>query len=247
MEYCRYILGKDKNPYVKSFDEEIKEKEEFYQSVDEIVEMYKSSYKIKDKDFSYDKLIIQTMEFFLHSKVVFMKCERDKFVDSIYKKIKEALKEEQENLKKKKQISNEKMFEIITYFSILCCNTLENLDKNENEKIVIQYKTMNIDTNEIMCMIEETMGILERSAKVEKKPKWKAAGIMAVVKPLMKSRFAVLMGTVLAGGIASKSLWDMAYKNKTDKELSLYMYLGCLISATYTRNEELKERVGYGW
>ena len=56
-----------------------------------------------------------------------------------------------------------------------------------------------------------------------------------------------IVGPVLATGLSTKTIWDAIYRDRTDKQHSQFLYLWCVIAATYTRNEELKGRIDYGW
>ena len=76
-------------------------------------------------------MLIKTIERFFRSDIIFWKRnEADEVVFKLYKQTIELLKFEKENLKNKKQISNDSMFEIITNFCILCSNTIQNENFN---------------------------------------------------------------------------------------------------------------------
>lgn len=247
MEYCRYILSQVENPYVKGFTEEKINKADFYKKVEDVIKAYKNHYKIKDNHFSSDKLFINTMEFFLRSNVIFGKNEREQTLYKLYKETKESLKIEKERLKNKQEVSKEKMFEIIMNFSILCSNTVENLEGNTKEKNEIQYKTTEIMPEKIIKLIGDSINIHERQKKVSKKKKWGVINIVNMNRNIVGVKHLPIVGGVIVGGIAAKSLWDALYKDKVNKDECLYLYLWCLIAATYTKNEEFKERNVYGW
>lgn len=75
MEYCRYILSQSNNGMVSGFfdlDEEMSFKD-FEERLDDITKLYKSNFRIKDKDFSNDEMLIKTIERFFHSDIIFWK------------------------------------------------------------------------------------------------------------------------------------------------------------------------------
>lgn len=255
MEYCRYILSQSNNGIVNGFfdlDEEMSF-EDFEEKLDDIVKIYKSNFRIKDKDFSYDELLLRTMEKFLRSDIIFWKKnEGDEVVYNLYKQTKEMLKNEREKFKNKKSISYDSMFEIITNFCILCSNTIQNENFNENEKIEIHFKTMNIDPIGIRNMIVVATDILNKKEKAEKIAEQQKKGVGVLAVPLMiASRIRIgvipIVGPILASTLSTKTIWDAIYRDQTDKHHSLFLYLWCIISATYTRNEELKGMIEYGW
>lgn len=227
MEYCNYILSKKEKttiniPFESNSECSINELERY---VENIVKQYKLSFNLKEKEFSYDKMLIQTVDYFFHSSIVFNKKKADDTIYRLYKHTKTQFKIEKENLNKKKEISYDNMFEIITNFCILCSNTIQN--KEEGKNTLITYKTIDINPAGIIEMIgafNNTINNMEKISFIASQPR-------DDVKSLANAFIFV----------ASLKI------NKTDKDICLFVYLCIIIVVTYSRNEELKGIINYGW
>lgn len=260
MEYCRYILSQSNNGIVKGFFD-LDEKnpiEDFQEKLDEITELYKSNFRIKDKDFSYEEMLIKTIDKFFQRDILFgKKNEIDDVVEKLYIQTQKMFEIEKNNLKNKKPVSYDSMFEIITNFCILCSNTLQNENYGEKEKIIIGFKTMDIDPVGVRNMIGVFTNIFDKKKKAEeiaikhKKDLGGLGGVGIASVPLMFLRrrlaFVPYVGPILVSALGAKIIWEEIYKDITNKDHSLFLYLWCVIAATYTRNEELKGMIDYGW
>lgn len=258
MEYCEYVLSTIKGNMVKGFfsSENVFSMSEFRKYLNTAISLYKRGYGVKENSFQSEKMLIKTLDRFLDADVIFMKAKCDDLLGSLYRNTKQQFKEVKENYKNTKELSYDAMFEVVSNLAILCSNTLANFKDSECEKGIIYCKTIDVEVDGICRMIGDSIKILERSEKAKRYEEKYDKKYGKLPKPLATVAQSVsvsilsvipLVGPLAASGMGVKSLWDLLQWDKADKDNGCFMYLWCVLAATYTKNEELKEMINYGW
>ena len=246
-EYCHYILlHNSDNPNMNmDFDDtSLNIKEKYLDFIDEFIAEFKTKFKIKDEDFRSDKMLIDILSYFIHSRILFFGQKREDRLDKLYKRTKELLQIEKKHLKENVPVSLDSVWEILYNSNILLMNSMISSD---NKDKIATYHTTEIDIPKILAMVNEIKKIDRKILKHQK--------MLSVDEEIDNVIPAVLQIALyflpyVKYAMFTKSIiyaHSNAQLKKAKKEELKFMYFSFLLTCTQVHYNELKERYGYGW
>lgn len=250
-EYCKYILKM--NAVNSKMPVDIKGRQNYLKTnfLNELlilIEDFKKLYKIKEEKFSYDQMIIGTIDSFLSPDLIFVKHKRDEQMDKLYKHTSKMFKLEKDNLKKGNKVSLDHIFEVVNNMIFMLANTYVCI--MENQKI-ISYKTSDVDVMSVLAMVQEYLKVFEKKVKYNKKVTNQGKVILKIPEPVFVIGVGAISCTpisfVTMSSIMGKLFLDFYFRDKAEREEIKFYYFMYVIMATYTRNKELREACSYGW
>lgn len=249
IEYCKFILSKDtfnNNMYIELDNEYLKDS--FLEELENLIDSYKRIFDIKEEKFSYDTMVLETIEEFLRPEILFVKHKYDIKLKKLFIKTQEMFIKEKKSSEDGKGIIFDNIFEIVINMLLLLSNTIVCIEVGQKE---ITCKTTEIDIKRSIVLIEGYKKIDQRSARREKYLKREGKIIEKIPQPLFVASLGAIsiwpVGFFAAWSIIIKMYFDSHRLNRDSKEEYRFYYFMYMIMASYTRNEEIKEKYGYGW
>lgn len=219
-EYCRYILTKctEKTGTSCIINNEYQTKEDFIKSVDKALLVLLDKKNFRMKE---TDLLFLLLDFFLSEEKVLFGGQADKKMSDYIKDTREKYQlAKQKWIQNKKQVSQEiydLLFETISAYLIIMENARICIVENKEEEI--SFITATVDIVEL----DKALSEVNRYFPEEKKKLLSFSGMN--IKGLIK-----------------KTWVDFSINQKYG-----YFYFYFIMHATYTRNKELEEEIGYGW
>lgn len=249
IEYCKFILSKDtfnNNIYIGLGDEYLKDS--FLDELGNLIDSYKRIFDIKEEKFSYDTMVLETIEDFLRPEILFVKHKYDIKLKKLFLKTQEMFKKEKKSSEDGKEISFDDIFEIVNNMLLLLSNTISCIENGQKE---ITYITSEIDIKKSIALIDEYKKIAQRLSRTKKHLNREGKIVQKIPTPIFAASMGVIsiwsIGAFAVGGVMIKMLFDSHRLRSDIRDGCRFFYFYYVMMATYTRNEELKEKYGYGW
>jgi hypothetical protein len=240
IEYCQHIINlidDEYNPLSKDDKDRFNLlKNKFVSKKNEIITELDNFYE----DVELDRIILEKLDDFTDYKKMFGKARLDDHITLLYKRIRDMLDVEQKKLKKGQSVSNDCLFEIINYVSLI----YSNVSEKEND-IEVKFITFDTDIKLLNFLIGTDLDEIQskiENLKEENTGKNIVDGMIKTIstktklyddaKLAVESRKNDIQKQKLRGYIREK------YK---------CLYFECVLEITKVRNDTMKEEFGYGW